>query len=199
MITRRDLSRISAFTLALAITPEGYKIFKTEEFPSQINPNFWIELSKDNYLTVPINKSEMRQGVYTGLSMSIAEELDFPWEKVRAKASPAGKLYIDPKMREQLTGGSTSVRNMYFVLRKTGASMREMLHSAASKKLGVPKKELFSKGGFIIERKTRKKYPCAEFLEEAKKIPLPKDPPLKKPEEFIYIERSLLRLDTEKN
>lgn len=197
MITRREFLKISALTLAVAITPEGYKIFRAEEVPSQINPNLWIELSKDNYLTVLINKSEMGQGVYTGLSMIVADELDFPWERVRAKASPAGKLYIDPKMKEQLTGGSTSVRNMYFVLRKAGASMREMLLFAASKKLGIPKKDLLAKGGFIIEKKTGKKHPYAEFLEEAKNIPLPKEPPLKKPEEFIYIGRSLPRLDTE--
>lgn len=197
MITRRDFLRIGALTLAVAVTPEGYQIFRAEEIPSQINPNLWIELSKDNYLTVLINKSEMGQGVYTGLSMIIADELDFPWERVQAKASPAGKLYIDPKMKEQLTGGSTSVRNMYPFLRKAGASMREMLLSAASKKLGIPKKELLARGGFIIERISGKKYPYGEFIDEAKKEPLPLNPPLKKPEEFIYIGRSLPRLDAE--
>ena len=44
------------------------------------------------------------------LAMLVAEELDFPWERVRVRPAPAGRAYVDPKMGIQLTGGSTSVK-----------------------------------------------------------------------------------------
>ena len=65
------------------LMPEGYRILKAQEVPRRYAPNLWINLSRDNYLTVLVNKSEMGQGVYTGLAMLVAEELDFPWERVR--------------------------------------------------------------------------------------------------------------------
>ncbi len=83
MITRRDLLKLSGLTLSVMLMPEGYRILKAQEVPRRYAPNLWINLSRDNYLTVLVNKSEMGQGVYTGLAMLVAEELDFPWERVR--------------------------------------------------------------------------------------------------------------------
>lgn len=195
MLTRREFLKVGALTLSIIFTPEGYRIFKAEEVPARVNPNIWIELGKDNWLTVFINKSEMGQGIYTGLAMIIADELDFPWDRVKAKASPAGKLYIDPKMGQQLTGGSTSVRNMYTILRQAGASLREMLLLAASKKLDLPLSALSAKGGYIISQGGSIKLPYGEFIELAKKEAIPVKPRLKSSEEFIYIGRSVPRLD----
>ncbi|MCS7196467.1 MAG: hypothetical protein NZ827_04305, partial [Aquificaceae bacterium] len=66
MITRRELLRLGGFTLSVMLMPEGYKILKAGETPKGYAPNLWINLSRDNYLTVFVNKSEMGQGVYTG-------------------------------------------------------------------------------------------------------------------------------------
>ncbi|MCS6997987.1 MAG: xanthine dehydrogenase family protein molybdopterin-binding subunit [Aquificaceae bacterium] len=193
MITRRELLRLGGFTLSVMLMPEGYKILKAGETPKGYAPNLWINLSRDNYLTVFVNKSEMGQGVYTGLPMLVAEELDFPWERVRVRPAPAGRPYVDPKMGIQLTGGSTSVKNMYEILRLAGASMREMLLSSASKKLNLPKEKLRAEGGYILTGE--RKYAYGEFSELARKEPLPSKPRLKEEREFIYIGKSPPRLD----
>ncbi|MEJ5338092.1 MAG: xanthine dehydrogenase family protein molybdopterin-binding subunit [Aquificaceae bacterium] len=193
MITRRELLRLGGLTLSVMLTPGGYRILKAQEVPRRYAPNLWINLSKDNYLTVFVNKSEMGQGVYTGLPMLIAEELDFPWERVRVRPAPAGRAYVDPKMGIQLTGGSTSVRNMYETLRLAGASMREMLISSASKKLSIPAEQIRAERGLIVAGGRR--YTYGEFADLAMKEPVPSKPRLKKPDEFIYIGRSVPRLD----
>ncbi len=149
MITRRELLKLGGLTISVMLTPMGYRILKAQEVPKRYAPNLWINLSRDNYLTVFVNKSEMGQGVYTGLPMLIAEELDFPWDRVRVAPAPAGRAYVDPKMGIQLTGGSTSVRNMYETLRLAGASMKEMLISSASKSLSIPKEKIRAERGYI--------------------------------------------------
>ncbi len=193
MTTRRELLGLGGLTLAVMLMPEGYRILKAQELPKRYAPNLWINLSRDNYLTVFVNKSEMGQGVYTGLAMLVAEELDFPWERVRVMPAPAGRAYVDPKMGIQLTGGSTSVRNMYETLRLAGASMREMLISSASKSLGVPREQIRAKDGQIWAGD--KSYPYTQFAELAMKEPLPSKPRLKEPKEFIYIGKSVPRID----
>lgn len=193
MITRRDLLKLSGLTLSVMLMPEGYRILKAQEVPRRYAPNLWINLSRDNYLTVLVNKSEMGQGVYTGLAMLVAEELDFPWERVRVRPAPAGRAYVDPKMGIQLTGGSTSVRNMYETLRLAGASMREMLIASASKRLKVPADKIRAERGYLLVED--KRYAYGEFVDLASKEQIPAKPRLKESKEFIYIGRSVPRVD----
>ena len=51
----------------------------------------------------------MGQGVYTGLAMLIAEELDADWNSVRVEPAPAAEIYKHPQFGVQSTGGSTSI------------------------------------------------------------------------------------------
>ena len=193
MITRREFLQLSGLSLAVMLTPEGYRLLKAKEVEPPYSPEIWLNLSEDNFLTVLINKSEMGQGVYTGLPQIVAEELDFPWDRVKPMPAPAGRRYVDPKWGVQLTGGSTSVRNMYEFLRYVGASMKEMLIRAVVKELGVSPDSIEAKGGYIYVGKS--KYPYGRFAKTAGELPIPEEPKLKSEEEFIYIGRSLPRLD----
>ncbi|MDQ7082766.1 MAG: molybdopterin-dependent oxidoreductase [Aquificota bacterium] len=138
MITRREFLQLSGLSLAVVLTPQGYSLLKAKEVEPPYSPEIWLNLSEDNFLTVLVNKSEMGQGVYTGLPQIVAEELDFPQGQGQNLClHPAGRRYVDPKWGVQLTGGGTSVRNMYEFLRYVGASMKEMLIRAAAKGWGV--------------------------------------------------------------
>ncbi|RLJ71401.1 isoquinoline 1-oxidoreductase beta subunit [Hydrogenivirga caldilitoris] len=196
MITRREFFKLGGLSLIVAATPKGFQIVKASELRRH-SPRLWLNLSEDNYLTVFVNKSEMGQGVYTGIAQLVAEELDFPWERVRVRPAPAGKFYIDPYMGMQLTGGSTSIRHMYEIMRSAGAAMREMLLEAASELWKVPKSELNAELGYVLDRKTGRKVAYGKLAGRAMELPVPPSPKLKTPEEFRYIGKSLPRIDLE--
>src|SRR5215813_1081609 len=45
----------------------------------------WIVIAPDDQVTIRVAKSEMGQGVFTGLAMLVAEELECDWNNVRAE------------------------------------------------------------------------------------------------------------------
>jgi isoquinoline 1-oxidoreductase beta subunit len=101
-------------------------------------PNAFIRIDTHGTVTLIIPQVEMGQGIYTGLSMILAEELDASWDKVRVEhAPPNEKLYANPIFFIQATGGSTSVRAFWKPLRIAGASARALLVAAAAKRWGV--------------------------------------------------------------
>jgi isoquinoline 1-oxidoreductase subunit beta len=71
------------------------------------SPNAYVSITPDGLVTIQVSKSEMGQGVMTGLPMTIAEELDFPYEKMRIEQSPAGPEYYDPVSKAQQTSSSS--------------------------------------------------------------------------------------------
>lgn len=194
MITRRDFIKISGLAIGLVIAPSGFQILKAEEIiNNKLRPVLWAQITENNELILLSNKSEMGQGVYTGLGMLVADELDFPLDKVKVKAAPAADIYKDEKFGSQLTGGSTSLRNMHKFYRYLGATIKEMLLNAASKKLNTPKSNLTAKEGYIWHKD--KKYPYSYFWDYALKLPVPQQVNLKNPEEFIYIGKNIPRID----
>ncbi len=193
MMNRRELFKLSGLSLAVLFSDSGYKLVKASQVSRR--PIVWIDLSRDNYLTVYSNKSEMGQGVHTGLAMIVADELDFPWERVKVLPAPANATYADPLFGMQLIGGSTSIRNMYGVLRLAGATMKHMLLTSASERLKVPVKSLKAQMGYIYY--SGGKLPYGELVEDAKRLDILKDVPLKKESEFIYIGKGVPRIDAE--
>ncbi|MFN3787864.1 MAG: molybdopterin cofactor-binding domain-containing protein [Sulfurihydrogenibium azorense] len=194
MITRRDFIKISGLAIGLIIAPSGFQILKAEEIMNNnLKPVLWLQITKNNELIILSNKSEMGQGVYTGLAMLVADELDFPWEKVKVKAAPASDIYKDEKFGSQLTGGSTSLRHMHEFYRYLGATAKEMILNAASEKLNISKSNLKVKEGYLWYKD--KRYPYSHFWDYALKLPIPQEVNLKNPEEFIYIGKNVPRID----
>ncbi len=75
-------------------------------------PNAFIKIGRDGKVTLVMHKVEMGQGTYTSIPMLIAEELEVDLNQVTLEAAPANdKLYADPLLGSQVTGGSTSIRD----------------------------------------------------------------------------------------
>ena len=53
-------------------------------------PNAFIRISRQNVVTILVDKAEMGQGIYTSLPMLIAEELEVDLAKVKVVAAPVG-------------------------------------------------------------------------------------------------------------
>ncbi|HXP94313.1 MAG TPA: molybdopterin cofactor-binding domain-containing protein [Candidatus Binatia bacterium] len=160
------------------------------------NPNAYVAITPDGLVTIQVSKSEMGQGVMTGLPMTIAEELDYPFEKLRIEQSPAAPEYYDPVMKSQQTHGSSTTPDMTIPMRQMGAMARAMLVAAAAEKWGVPASSLVTKGdGMIYHPPSGRSGSYGEFALLAALQPVPKDVQLKSPDQFRIIGQRKNRVD----
>src|ERR1700739_3892678 len=101
-------------------------------------PNAFIRIDSSGKTTLVMPQVEMGQGVYTSISMILAEELDADFSHVTLEhAPPSDKLYGNPLFGIQATGNSNSVRAWWKPLRTAGASARAMLVQAAAQRWEV--------------------------------------------------------------
>ena len=160
-------------------------------------PNAFIRIDQDGKVTFTIPQVEMGQGIYTALSMVLAEELDAPFEQVTAVAAPPNdKLYANPLLGFQVTGGSTSVRAFWKPMRIAGATARAMLVQAAATKWSVDPGSCRTENGEVLHDASAQKAPYGDIVQAAAALTPPQDPPLKPSSDFKVIGKSLKRLDT---
>ncbi len=158
--------------------------------------NPWLQLNSDNSLRIFVARSEMGQDVYTSMTMLIADELDYPIEKIKIEMAPANaKLYGNDALGgAQITGGSTSMRDAWIKLRTVGATAREMLIAAAAQKWNVPASSCVASGGVVTSGFSKATY--GELAADAAKQKHSGKPTLKTKDQFKYIGKNIGRLDT---
>jgi isoquinoline 1-oxidoreductase beta subunit len=161
-------------------------------------PNAFLRIGNDNTVTVLLGHSEMGQGIWTGLTMLIAEELDADWSKIKVEHSPASAA--DYGMAGfggmQITGGSTSTWMEFDRYRQAGAAARLMLIEAAAKRFNVAPSQVRTESGVVIAGDQRATY--GELADDAGKLPVP-DPAsikLKETKDWTIIGKPTKRLDT---
>ena len=159
-------------------------------------PNAFVRIRPDDSITLVMPQVEMGQGTYTSMSMLIAEELEVPLEQVGVEAAPPNdKLYANPLLGFQVTGGSTSVPGFWEPLRRAGATARVMLIEAAAAQWSVDAASCrVEKGEVVSPTGERLKY--GALVEAAAKLPVPDKVVLKAPEEFTLIGTPAKRVDT---
>jgi CO/xanthine dehydrogenase Mo-binding subunit len=137
---------------------------------------------------------EMGQGILTGAAMLVAEELEIAPEALRVVPAPADRAYDNPELRTQLTGGSTSVKSSWETLRLAGATAREMLRSAASRRFGVPVEECTASAGAVHHAASGRRATYEELADEAGRSARPRKPALRT-SGFKVIGQSLPRVE----
>jgi isoquinoline 1-oxidoreductase beta subunit len=155
----------------------------------------FVHITPDNVVTVLIKHQDKGQGIATGLSTLVAEELDADWTQIKPAFAPANvALYQNFAFGVQGTGGSTSVANSYEQYRKAGAAARAMIVAAAAKRWGVaPDSIVVAKGRVTAGEKSAS---LGELAADAAAQPVPTEPKLKDPKDFVYIGKSFPRLDS---
>ncbi len=196
-ISRRTFLKATGLSLALCVTPFGYRIFSPREAYAEdtFKPNVWIEITPKDEIILTVPNSEMGQGNHTAFAQILADELEADWRKVKVRQAEAGDAYKSPLLGAQITVASASVRGFFEPLRVAGATARVMLIKAAAAKWQVPEGECEADTGKVIHKLTKRSTSYASLTKEAANIPIPKDPPLKRPEQFKYIGKSMERLD----
>ncbi|MGF6774761.1 isoquinoline 1-oxidoreductase beta subunit [Paraburkholderia sp. GAS199] len=191
---------------------------------TQVPLNGWVKISADNRVTIMMSKAEMGQGIHTGLAMLLAEELDADWSQVRVENSPIDKIYnsvqniIDDLpfrpdddselkravvwmtrklVREagtMMTGGSSSINDLWTPMREAGASARAMLIGAAAAQWKVPPDECRTQGGFV-RHASGHRASYGELSAQAAQQALPRKIALKNPADFTLIGKPLRRIE----
>jgi isoquinoline 1-oxidoreductase beta subunit len=133
----------------------------------------YVRIGSDNTVTVYLRHIEFGQGVSTGLTTIVAEEIDADWSQMRFEHSPADNAkYGNPVFGGMMgTGGSTAIFSSWQQLRAAGASAREMLRQAAAKKWGVDASTVLVAKGEVTSGNNKATF--GELAAEAAAIPPP--------------------------
>jgi isoquinoline 1-oxidoreductase beta subunit len=160
-------------------------------------PNAFIQIDNTGKVALVIPKVEMGQGVYTSIPMLIAEELEVPVNSVTIDhAPPNEKLFSDPLLGGQLTGGSTSIRYAWEPMRKAGATARVLLINAAAQKWQVDPATCHAEAGQVIHAASNRTVGYGQLVDAAAKLPPPQNVTLKDPKDFKIIGQPVKRLDS---
>jgi isoquinoline 1-oxidoreductase beta subunit len=156
----------------------------------------WIVIQPDDTVIIRVARSEMGQGSSTALPMLLAEELECDWSKVRHEfVAPHENLRRRRAWGDMSTGGSRSVRNSQDLLRRAGATAREMLIGAAAAQWNVPTSECQAANSVITHASSGRSLRYGEIAEAAAKIKPPPKVQLKEPKDWKLIGTPQKRLD----
>ena len=199
-VSRRRFLQTSAVTggglvVGFAITgcsstPAPLPVASTE---GAWTPNAFLQVLPDNTIRFYTARSEMGQGVTTGLATLVGEELDVNPLDMEIRLAGAHEDYVNPDFGMQGTGGSSSIHAHYLQLRQVGANTRALILDAAAKDLGVATSSLTTDNGYVVAGETR--YPYADFITTAQLLTIEDDAPLKPTSEFQYIGQETRRVD----
>jgi isoquinoline 1-oxidoreductase beta subunit len=149
------------------------------------NPKVFVSIAPDGIVTVVCHRSEMGQGVRTGMPMIVADELEADWARVRVAQAPGDEV----KYGNQDTDGSRSTRHFLQPMRECGAAARMMLMAAAAKRWSVAIGEVEARNHEVVHQATGRKLGYGELAADAGAMPVPPRDQLKlkDPAAFRYI------------
>lgn len=227
-VTRRGLLRgaaLSAGGLLIGLhLPSRAVAQNTVTMQIVSRMNAWLHIGRDNRITFLLGRSEMGQGVHTGLATLIAEELDVDPLKVTIRNAPADQAYRNTYMvkamlsgnqadslsgfplwalerlgrviGQQVTGGSTSLRGGFQNLRLAGAEARIRLIEAAATKWGMLARDCETANGIITHRPSGSTLPYGAVADAAAKLDTPDKVVLKPRSAWRLIGKQDKRVDT---
>jgi len=197
-MTRRSFLKQSSLVIAATVFSGPLRLLNASPVMAAMGlpfkPHAFLEIAADNTITVWVGQTNLGQGTHTGIPMIVADELDAAWEKVQVKMGLAAEPFKSPVWHEQVTGGSSSIRHRWDMLRKAGAAARQMLVEAAADKWAVPAKQCAAKDGRVIHPDGRG-LTFGQLAEAAGKRAVPENPFLKDPKDYRIIGTQRKRLD----
>ena len=184
----------------------------------------YMKIDQDGVVAIT-GRAEMGQGANSVLVAMLAEELDVAYEDIRVEHGPASSAYyVGSASRSlaetpnhlrtqetvekeyglrwmakllgfQITGGSMTTDDGYFVMRRTGAAAREALVEVAAMQWGVSAASLKTDNGHVVNPANGEKLAYTALAPAAAKVRLSKEPTLKAESAHKYIGKSMPRND----
>jgi isoquinoline 1-oxidoreductase subunit beta len=149
------------------------------------NPQVFVSIAPDGTVTIVCHRSDMGQGVRTGMPLIVADEMGADWSRVKVAQATGNEV----KYGNQDTDGSRSTRHFITPMRQVGAAARMMLEEAAAKRWGVDISDVEAKNHEVVQKSTGKTLGYGELAADASKLNVPATDSLrlKDPSEFRYI------------
>jgi len=188
---------------------------------ASINP--WVRITPQT-ITLFTPHADVGQGAVAAQALLIAEEMDLEPGQFETGFGPRNPAYYNDALADelvpflsidhtpaaeearaaarkmikdngtQMTGGSSTIANCYTRWRQAGATARETLKAAASKRTGVPAAALRTASGAVILPNGRK-IPYQDLAADAATIPAVQDVELRAPSQWRLIGKPTQRLD----
>jgi isoquinoline 1-oxidoreductase beta subunit len=158
--------------------------------PESVAPNVYVNVRNDGTVEIICHRSEMGQGIRTGLPQVIADEMEADWDRIELIQALG-----DAKYGDQNTDGSTSIRRQFDLLRRAGATAREMLIAAAALTWGVPASECQARNHAIHHSTSGRSAGFGELVAAAADLEPPADVSFKSPDDYRYIGRPMDLID----
>ena len=201
--SRRDFLKIAAASAIGGGLQIGFGLVARAEVRDTLTtdapfaPNAFLRIDRAGKVTFVSPMIEMGQGTYTSLPMLVAEELEVDVNRVAIEHSPPDdKVYANPLIGLQMTGGSTSIRAMFIPLRHAGATARVMLETAAAQQWKVDPSTCRGKNGAVVHVASGRKLGYGKLVDAAAKLPVPEKVALKLPADFKLVGTPHRRLDS---
>lgn len=156
------------------------------------NPLVFVAIGEDGIVSIVCHRSEMGQGVRTGMPMIVADELEADWDRVRVVQAPGDEA----RFGNQDTDGSRSTRHFFDPMRRCGAAARQMLEAAAAARWKVPIAEVEARNHEVVHGSTGRRLGYGALAKAAARMPVParRAIRLKDPAQFRYIGKGDLKL-----
>jgi CO/xanthine dehydrogenase Mo-binding subunit len=206
--SRRNFLKASALGsggLVMSIALPGCATLKNGglqkvEGNEQWNANAWLRIDSDNSIHFVLDRVEMGQGTYTGMTSLLAEELEADPNKIDVSFAEVDSIYRNTIYGIQITGGSTSVASSWQIIREAGAATRIMLTKAAAHTWQIAEKDCRAENGKIINNAIGHKQKgqvlsYGQLAGIASTFSIPSDIPLKDKADFKVIGKFNKRLD----
>ncbi len=158
--------------------------------------NAYLEITPDGRIRITSPQSEMGQGIHDALAKILAEELEADWSDVDIVLPTADDGLINPVTRRHRTAASESVVIYRDVMRRLGASAREMLLQAASDRWQVDVSECSAERSAIHHRATGRQLSYATLALAAAALPVPERARFKEPQDYRLVGHTTPRKDT---
>jgi isoquinoline 1-oxidoreductase beta subunit len=166
----------------------GFRAFAREIGPgadgaAEFTP--WLTVAPDGAVTVRVTTPDIGNGVATQAAMTVNEELDADWSKVRTEYASTARNGREGGVYSVAGGGlawfsgrSTRGDRMALQLR-LGANARERLRMAAAARFGAPLGEVEARAGALIHWPSGRSLGYGDVAREACAVTLAAEPALK--------------------
>jgi isoquinoline 1-oxidoreductase beta subunit len=156
------------------------------------SPDVYVSFDAAGTAFIISHRSEMGQGIRTGLPAVLADEMEADWSRVKVEQATG-----DAKYGNQNTDGSWSVRGFMQRMREAGATVRLMLEQSAAQQWGVDVAECKASFHTVVHEPSGRVLDYKDLVAGAAELPVPAPEfiTLKSPDQFRYIGKPLPIVD----